>query len=191
METLNSRVYLVRHADVPVLSASRIALQAINKWARASGETEDTSPFAGLGVTKLSRSAVAQVQLYPDLEVAADGKYMLDRKPDAVITLSPFYAEMHNLLVQGTKVPKEASFVVLVGDAVISACDHADFTEIATDAQSGARVFDVDEMASEGQDGVFGLMLSVAAAAANLPDTDMWNFATYAEDGVRLIAFYD
>lgn len=191
MESVVAKVYVMRHEEVPYLSTSQSVLSAINTWARVSGETEDSAPFAGLDTTKLSLAGSAQVYLYPDLEVAGDGEFMFDRKPDAVKTLSPFYVEQYELLVQGTRVPKEASFVVLVGDKVISACDHADFTEVASDAQSGARVFDVETMASEGQDGVYGLLLSAAAAAANVPDTDMWNHATYAEDGIRMIAYYD
>lgn len=191
MESVVAKVYVMRHEEVSYLSTSQGVLDAINKWARVSGETEDSAPFAGLGTTKLSPSFSAQVYLYPDLEVAGDGEFMFDRKPDAVKTLSPFYVEQYELLVQGTKVPREASFVVLVGDKVISACDHADFTEVASGAQGGARVFDVDTMASEGQDGVYGLLLSAAAAAANVPDTDLWNFSTYADDGIRMIAYYE
>jgi hypothetical protein len=191
METLRAQVYLIRHEDTSQINAVRTALRAFSSWAPMSGTTEETAVFAGVGAVEMFQGVSAQVNLYPDLEMAGDGEYLYDRKPDAVKTLSPYYAELYELSVNAEKVPKEASIVLLIGDKVLSECDRADLNEIANTARDGARVFDVEEIAREGEDGVHGLVTAMAAAAANLPDTDMWNASTYASEGVNMIVFSD
>lgn len=194
MAAINTHVYVIRHEATTQQDAVRAALLAIGRWAPISGETEESAVFVDIGkTTQMSCAGSAKVQMYPDLEFSADGAYLLARKPDAVKTLSPFYVELFDLIVVGKKVPAEAAFVVLYGKEARDSLNKFDLTELCQGAQSGCRVFDIETMAGEGQDGVIGLVMSALCAAANLPDTDMWNFSTYSGDAedVSMIVFSD
>lgn len=193
METLRMQVFVVRHDTKEAHKAMAAVLSAFSKWAPLSGETEDDAVFAGISNTELVMGGSAQAQLYPELELAADGEYLFDRKPDAVKTLSPYHVDLLELLVTANRVPKEAAAVVMIGNEVHDCLDRFDLNELCLDAQNGASVCDIETIANEGQDGVSGLVMSVLAAAANLPDTDMWNFCTYAgpAENVRMVVFSD
>ncbi len=193
METLRMQVFVIRHDNTDSTKAMAAALSAFRKWAPLSGETEEDAVFANVVYTELGMGGSAQVQLYPELEVAADGEYVFDRKPDAVKTPSPYYLDLLELKVTADRVPKEAAAVVMIGSDVHECLRGFDLNELSQDAQEGASAFDIETLANEGQDGVSGLVMSVLAAAANVPDTDMWNFGTYAgsAEGVTMVVFSD
>lgn len=193
LDKLQVPVYVIRHEDTSALKEMGAIVSSFVNWAKVSGETDDSLVFAEVAIAELVKQGTAQVQLYPELELAADGEYLFDRRPDAVKTLSPFHIARYDINVTAARVPKETALVVLVGKEVRDPLERFDFTELCSDAQSGARVFDIETMASEGQDGVSGLVMSALAAAANLPDTDMWNFSQYRgeDEDTIMIVFSD
>ena len=191
-DTLRAPVYAIRHEDTAQADAMQAVQVAFKEWAAVSGEAEENSVFVGVNRVSIDLVDSTPVSLFPDHVWSECGEYILSREPDAPLVASPYVLELFELQVEAERMPKETSLAVLVGTKAREASRDFDFHFICEEAQNGCRTIDIKEIA-KGQDGVYGLVQAVADAAAQQPNSDMWNFANYSGDqeDVTLMVFSD